>query len=111
MSWITGIVTCWADLTTLLESPVVAYGAVAVSGGDPTQQHALNDASVKVCEGLRGRDALLRLHHIVWVDHFRLSVTCMPRNLKLFTFSTVALLVDRRMLLMSTISSFVLLRG
>uniref|UniRef100_A0A674END0 Uncharacterized protein n=1 Tax=Salmo trutta TaxID=8032 RepID=A0A674END0_SALTR len=25
----------------------------------------------------------------VWVDHFRLSVMCMPRNLKLFTFSTV----------------------
>jgi hypothetical protein len=29
----------------------------------------------------------------VWVDHFSLSVMCMPRNLKLSTFSTAVLSV------------------
>jgi hypothetical protein len=38
-----------------LESPVVAGGAVAVPGGDAARQDALNGASVRVCEGLRGQ--------------------------------------------------------
>ena len=55
-----------------LESPWVMGGAVAVPGGDTPRQDALNGASVKVCEGLRGQgkveEALLHLlHHTVCV--------------------------------------------
>ena len=87
-----------------LERPPVVGGAVAIPGGDAAWQDALNCASLKVCEGLRGQDKFLQppeveeallclLHHAVCVcvDHFRLSVMCTPRNLKLFTFSTAVL--------------------
>ena len=43
------------------ESPMVADGAVAVPGSDTARQDALNGASVKVCEGLRGQASFLRL--------------------------------------------------
>ena len=83
-----------------LESPVVVGGVVAVPGGDITRQDALNCTSLKVSEVLRGQaeflqppefeEALFRLlHHDVWVDHFRLSVICTPRNLKLSTSAVV----------------------
>ena len=62
----------------LLESPAVAGGAVAVPGVDTARQDALNCASVKVCEGLRGQAECLQppeveevllclLHHTVCV--------------------------------------------
>ena len=108
-----------------LESPAVVGGTIAVPGGDTARQDALNCASVKVCEGFRWQakflqppeveEALLRLfHHIVWVDHFSLSVMCTPRNLKLFTFSTAVpsmWIVGCSLcsFLKSTIISFVLL--
>ena len=43
-----------------LESPAVAGGAFAVPGGDTARQDALNCASVKVCEGLRGQAKFLQ---------------------------------------------------
>ena len=42
-----------------LESPAVAGSAAAVPGGDTARQDALNCASVKVCEGLRGHAKVL----------------------------------------------------
>jgi hypothetical protein len=36
-----------------LESPTVADGSITVPGGDTAQQHALNGASLEVCEGLQ----------------------------------------------------------
>ena len=44
----------------LLESPVVAGGAVSVPGDDTAQQDDLNCPSVKVSEGLRGQAKFLR---------------------------------------------------
>jgi hypothetical protein len=66
------------DALGRLESPAVAGGAVTIPGGDTDRQDALNCASVKVCEGLKGQDkfphspegkvAILRLlHHTVCV--------------------------------------------
>ena len=73
-----------------LESPAVAGSAVAMPGGDTARQNVFNCASVKVCEGLRGQaefpqPAELRCCALfttlsVWMDHFRLSVMCTPRN-------------------------------
>jgi hypothetical protein len=70
-------------------------GIVAVPGSDTAQQDALNCASVKLC-GSWGQFRLTTLS--VWVDHFRLSVMCTPRNLKLFTFSAAVPSVDRDVL-------------
>jgi hypothetical protein len=42
-----------------LESPEFAGGAVTIPGGDAAQQDALNGASVKLCEGLRGQAKFL----------------------------------------------------
>ena len=61
-----------------LESPAVAGGEVAIPGGETARQDALNCASVKVSEGLRGQNKFLQpseveetllrhLHHTVCV--------------------------------------------
>ena len=82
------------------ESHVVVGGAVAVPAGDTARQDALNCASVKVCQVLGDKPnffCLLRLKRrccsffttlSVWVDHFKSSEMCTPRNLKLSTCST-----------------------
>ena len=110
----------WADCTTSWRG-----GAVAIPGGHTARQDALNCAYVKVCEGFRCQpkflqplvveEVLLHLfHHTICVDHFSLSVMCMPRNLKHSTFSAVVPSMWIRgcclcCFLTSTISSFVLL--
>ena len=76
-----------------LESLLFECGAIALPGSETARQDALNGASIEVHEGLKGQakflqppeveEALLPLFFTtlsVWVDHFRLSVMCTPRN-------------------------------
>ena len=53
---------------------MVVGGAVAVSGGDTALHKALNCASVKGSESLRGQATFLQPPKVEEADHFRLSV-------------------------------------
>ena len=53
------LVMRWADRTTLWRALWLLVGAVAITGGDTAGQDALNCASVKVFERLRGQAKFL----------------------------------------------------
>ena len=98
-----------------LESPVVVGSAVSIPSTDTFRQDVLK----KLLRVLRAKPNLFSLLRLkrrccsffttlsVWLDHFRSSVMCTQRNLKLFTFSNaVQSMWIRSSILFSTWHSF-----